>query len=51
MQSCFKEITSTIGLRRMMVLMSRANFKEDIFVGIRVYEGNSDKMMFEKKIS
>ena len=26
-----------------------ANFKEEIFVGIRVYEGNSEKMMFEKK--
>ncbi len=26
-----------------------ANFKEEIFVGIRVYEGNSEKMMFERK--
>ena len=25
-----------------------ANFNEEIFVGIRVYEGNSEKMIFEK---
>ena len=25
-----------------------ANFNEDIFVGIRVYEGDSEKMIFEK---
>ena len=49
MQNFSKMTIVIIALRRMMDLTSRVIQADEIFVGIRVYKGNSEKLMFEKR--